>query len=160
MIRQLIEADIADITALYNHYVENGVETFETEKMTEGSMRARAMWISLDNPYYVCRQDGKLAGFAYAHVWKERAAYCNTYEVSIYLDPACRHQGIGTQLMKRVIADCMDSGCHALVACVTGINEASRCFFEKLGFKQVSHFKEVGYKMGMWLDVVDYELVL
>ena len=62
--------------------------------------------------------------------------------------------------MQRLIAECRGRGCHALIACITANNEASKSLHAKLGFVQVSHFKGVGLKFGQWLDVVDYELLL
>ena len=47
-----------------------------------------------------------------------------------------------------------------LVACITYGNESSIKFHERLGFEQVSHFKQVGMKFGRTLDVVDYQLIL
>ncbi|MCD8202705.1 MAG: N-acetyltransferase family protein [Prevotella sp.] len=160
MIREISQSDIPDITKIYNHYVLNGVESFETEALTDEQMLSRAMWIALDYPFYVMPKEGTIAGFCYVHQWKERAAYCNTYETTVYVSPEFQRQGIATQLMKKLIAECRSRGGKALVACITGSNVASIAFHEKLGFKKVSHFEKVGYKFGQWLDVVDYELLL
>ena len=63
-------------------------------------------------------------------------------------------------LMEKLIAQCREAGCHSLIACITAENEGSRRIHERLGFKQVSLFKEVGYKFDRWLDVTDYELII
>lgn len=47
-----------------------------------------------------------------------------------------------------------------MIACITGDNEPSINFHERLGFTKVSCFNQVGRKFGRWLDVVDYELLL
>ena len=39
-------------------------------------------------------------------------------------------------------------------------NEASVNLHEKFSFKQVAHFKQVGYKFNKWLDVGFWELIL
>lgn len=62
--------------------------------------------------------------------------------------------------MERLIDACRTKGCHALIACITGDNEPSITFHERLGFTKVSCFNQVGRKFGRWLDVVDYELLL
>ena len=62
--------------------------------------------------------------------------------------------------MRRLIEECRRRGCHALVACITAENADSRRLHERLGYKQVSLFEEVGRKFGRWLDVTDYELLL
>ena len=62
--------------------------------------------------------------------------------------------------MRRLIEECRRKGCRVLVACITGCNEPSIALHKKLGFVQVSHFHNVGYKFGRWLDVVDLEMQL
>jgi L-amino acid N-acyltransferase YncA len=49
---------------------------------------------------------------------------------------------------------------HAVVGGLTLPNEPSERLHEKLGFKQVAHFKEVGFKFNTWLDVGFWELIL
>lgn len=159
MIRKVKPSDMAPITALYNGYILNGVESFETEPLTVEQMAGRVGDIAARFPCLVAEEDGRLAGFCYAHPWKERAAYSHTFETTIYLGPAFKRRGLGTALMRRLIAECRAAGCKALIACITGENTASRAFHASLGFTPVSFFKSVGYKHGRWLDVVDMELL-
>lgn len=159
--RKVEERDVPQITALYNRYILNGVETFETEPLAEELMRRRVMDISSRFPYYVAVDgEGRVAGFCYAHPWKERAAYARTFETTIYLSPGIKRQGVGTMLMELLIADCRSLGAKALIACITGCNDASLAFHSSLGFSRASLFRSVGYKHGRWLDVVDMELLL
>lgn len=159
-IRQVELTDVPQITSLYNWYIVNGVESFETEPLGEDEMRRRVEGISGRFPYYVAVEEGRVAGYCYAHPWKERAAYSNTLETTIYLHPDFKGRGTGTALMARLVADCRRMGFKALIACITGENEASIAFHRKLGFEQASLFRSVGYKHGRWLDVVDMELLL
>lgn len=39
-------------------------------------------------------------------------------------------------------------------------NPASVALHEKLGFAKVAHFREVGFKLGRWVDVAYWELML
>ena len=158
--RKVDEQDVPQITELYNWYITNGVESFETEPLPVGEMRRRVMDISSRFPYYVAVEEGRVEGYCYAHQWKERAAYAHTFETTIYLRPSAKRQGIGTALMELLIADCRAMGCRALIACITGENTSSIAFHSRLGFERVSLFRSVGYKMGRWLDVVDMELLL
>jgi phosphinothricin acetyltransferase len=123
-------------------------------------MHERIKGIAEGFPYFVDMEDGEMAGYCYAHPWKERAAYQYTLETTVYISPKYQHRGIGSKLMKRLIAECRSQGFHSLIACITAGNKASNALHEKLGFRQVSEFKEVGMKFDRWLDVVDYELIL
>ena len=123
-------------------------------------MRSRIVDISAQFPYFVNEEEGKVTGYCYAHLWKERAAYGHTLETTVYLSADTRRQGIGTILMLRLIEECRREGYHTLIACLTDPNEASAALHLRLGFRKVSCFKEVGLKFGHWLNVADYELML
>lgn len=161
MIREVKpQEDAAAITAIYNEYILHSTISFETEPLTIEAMRDRIAHIAETYPYFVAEEEGVITGYCYAHPWKERAAYGHTLETTVYLSPEYQSRGTGRQLMSRLIDECRHRGYRALIACITGNNEASRTFHARLGFKQVSLFTEVGYKLGQWLDVVDYELLL
>ncbi len=160
MIRNVYPSDAQSITQIYNEYILHSTISFETKALTCEEMKQRITDIAPTYPYYVYEENGEIAGYCYAHPWKERAAYQNTLETTIYISPAHARKGIGRLLMRTLIAECRNRGFHALIACITADNEPSRLLHAKLGFKQVSLFKEVGMKFGKWLDVVDYELIL
>ena len=160
MIRQVLIGDAQDIADIYSYFVLHTTVSFETIAPDAEEMEQRIRTISASCPYFVAEENGQVVGYCYVHPWKERAAYCHTYETTIYLSPDVCHKGIGTQLMNRLIEECRARGFHSLIACITGENRASIRMHEKIGFHQVSDFKEVGRKFGRWLDVVDMELIL
>lgn len=159
-IRIVADADAEAITSIYNRYVTESVATFETEPLSVEDMRQRISDISSQYPYYVYEADGVIAGYCYAHQWKERAAYEKTLETTIYLAHGYHRLGIGRKLMDKLIAECGQRGYFAMIACITGSNTESVEFHRSLGFRQVSFFEKVGFKLGQILDVVDYELLL
>lgn len=160
MIRRVRLSDASDIVYIYNNYVLKTVVSFETEVLSIMEMKRRISVFSADYPYLVYEKDGRIAGYCYAHAWKSRAAYGRTLETTIYLAPEAKGQGIGRELMERLISECRLLGYVALIACITTTNTESINFHRCLGFKKVSHFEKVGYKFGHWLDVADYELLL
>lgn len=159
-IRPVTLADAEAITEIYNHYIKTTTITFETEPITSQEMASRIKDISAHFPYFVYEREGKILGYCYAHLWKERAAYSKTLETTIYIDKDAVHQGLGSLMVNHLIELCRKQGFHALIACITDGNEASVKMHEQLGFKPVSCYKEVGNKFGRWLDVVDLEYML
>ncbi len=159
MIRTVNTGDAAAIAAIYNVYVATTI-SFETEPVTVAEMERRIAAISSRHPYLVWDEGGKVEGYCYAHLWKERAAYSRTLETTIYVASDCRGHGIGAKLMRALIGECRKAGARALVACITEGNEASVELHRRLGFKQVSHFERVGSKLGKELGVTDMELLL
>ena len=160
MIREVRPDDAAQIAEIYNRYILETTISFETQPLSAEDMRIRIEEISSYFPYFVAENNGKLTGYCYAHPWKERAAYCKTLETTIYLASEAKGRGLGSRLMTQLIKECRNRGYHALIACITAENEESCQFHERLGFKKVSHFEQVGQKFGRWLDVADYELIL
>ena len=90
---------------------------------------------------------------------KKRAAYLHTWETTVYTARSHCRKSIDRRRMETLIDACRNRGCHALAACITGGNTASTALHRRLGFRQVSLFKEAGCKHGQRLDVVDCELL-
>ncbi|MBE6318287.1 MAG: N-acetyltransferase [Bacteroidales bacterium] len=160
MIRNVKASDASAIVEIYNEYILNTTISFEMEPLSVEQMRQRIEDISAHCPYLVWEEDDEIAGYCYAHPWKERAAYHNTLETTIYLSPRHFLKGIGTKLMKQLIEDCRQAGFKVLIACITANNEVSIEMHRRLGFKKVSHFEQVGEKLDQLLDVIDMQLIL
>ena len=160
MIREAKLDDAQSIIDIYNNYIENTTVSFETIPLSANQMQARIKDISAEYPFLVYEECGHVAGYAYVHRWKERAAYNNTLETTIYLDQNYKHHGIGKALMTRLIEECRQRGYRVLIACITEENTESLAFHKSIGFCQVSRFHNVGEKFGRLLDVVDMELQL
>lgn len=160
MIRNVRPQDACAISRIYNFYIANTTVTFEIDPVSEEEMRGRIRAISGRYPYLVDETDGEITGYCYAHAWKERAAYRQTVETTVYVAHGTQRKGIGNRLMQSLMDGCRQAGFHSLIACITEDNLASRNFHEKLGFRLASRFHEVGFKFGKQLGVVDYQLML
>ena len=161
-IRKYRPDDAGRITEIYNHYITHTTITFETEPLTVEEMSARLDSIAAEYPLLVAEDaDGCIAGYAYAHQWKQSRDYRPTAETTLYVDSRHQGHGTGTALLRRLIEECRcDASLHALIACITADNAISRRLHEREGFLPVSEFKAVGLKFGRRLDVVDYELIV
>ena len=59
-----------------------------------------------------------------------------------------------------LIAKARDLGYHSVVAVVGASQTASLGLHHKFGFQDAGYLKEVGFKFGQWVDVVDLQLRL
>jgi len=160
MIRKVIPEDASDIASIYNYYVSETSITFETEQVSIPEMMQRILDISGQFPYLIYEEAGRILGYAYASSWKKRNAYRHTVESTIYLDSAAHGRGVGSLLMEALLDELKRSSIHAVIACISLPNPSSIKLHEKLGFRQVSCFKEVGFKFNRWIDVGDWERLL
>jgi len=160
MIRKVTLNDAPAIADIYNYYLENTTITFDTELLTVKDMEKKIKDISDHYPFFIFEEESVIKGYCYVTLWKKKCAYNTTVESTVYIHKDYLGQGIGTLLMKTLLNELKEIGIHAIIACITVPNDESVRMHEKLGFRQVSSFKEVGYKFDKWLDVGDWELLL
>lgn len=160
MIRPVSVADAAAIAAIYNPYIEQTVISFEEMPVSLNDMEARIRAIGAEYPYLVWEENNEVLGYAYLNKWKERLAYRFAVEDSVYIKKGHERKGIGEALLTRLIDEARRRSLHAMVAVITIPNERSVGLHEKLGFRKIGQLDEIGFKLGNWLDVGYWELLL
>ena len=160
MIRKVKPEDAQEIVDIYNYYVKNTIVTFDNIPFTVEAFKTKIETISKSFPFIVFEEKNKILGYAYANKWREKPAYKNTVESTVYLHYEAQGKQIGTKLYAELLAQLKNENYHVIVGGLTLPNKASVKLHEKFGFKQVAHFKEVGYKFNKWLDVGFWQLNL
>ena len=154
-IRMATKEDAKAILAIYAPYVKETAITFEYEVPTLENFEARISQTLARYPYLVAENEqGVVIGFAYAGVYKERAAYDWSCEVTIYLAQGMESRGLGSRLYQALETELQKQNVIQLLACVTADNISSIKFHEKLGYKEVGTFSNLGYKFNKWYDVL------
>ena len=160
-IRDVKKEDAGDIARIYNPYILNSVITFEEIPVSVETIAGRIeVEIAAGYPYLVLEVEEKVVGYAYAGVWRTRAAYRQTVESTVYLEQGLIGKEYGSLLYKALIEELREKEFHVVLGGITLPNPASVALHEKMGFKKVAHFTEVGYKFNRWLDVGFWQLNL
>jgi L-amino acid N-acyltransferase YncA len=160
IIRLATEADLPAINAIYNHYVLTSTCTYQTEPETP---EARSTWFDDHqgvHPATVCDIAGTVVGWGSLSAFRGRCGYRFSVENSVYVHHDHHGQGIGKALVLDLIGRARALGHHTIVAGISADQAASRALHERVGFQQVAHFHEVGFKFDRWLDVVFLQLRL
>ena len=160
IIRVATTRDAEAICAIYNSYVTGSTITFEEVPVAVEEMQRRMAEVTTTLPWLVSESEGRVVGYAYATKWRVRSAYRFSVETTVYLDEAFCGRGIGRALYSNLIEKLRAAGIHRAIGGVALPNPASIALHEKLGFKKVAHFSEVGFKFGRWIDVAYWELAL
>ena len=152
--REAGEADLRAILDIYNDAVLHSTATFDVEPRTwEGQRR----WFQEHRPPYalfVATIGETVAGWGSLSRFRPRPGYRFTAEDSIYVHPDFRGLGIGTALLGLLVDAARRGRFHTVMALIDGDNAVSIRLHERVGFRQVGTFREVGFKFGRWLDVV------
>ena len=161
IVRPATRDDAASLARIYNYYVAETIVTFEEEAVTSGDFERRIQEVQAGKlPWLVAERGSDIVGYAYASNWKRRYGYRFSVEVTVYLDPACARQGIGTKLYAQLLPTLKAAGIRVAIGGIALPNAASVLLHEKFGFEKVAHFKEVGIKFGQWIDVGYWQLSL
>lgn len=161
MIRNVEIRDASALARIYNPYVQDSTITFEEQVVADEPMAERVREV-LDSglPWLVDEDDGIVRGFAYASRWKGRCAYRYSVETTVYLDRSAIGQGLGRRLYAELIERLRAKKLHVAIGGIALPNPASVALHERLGFRKVAHFAEVGFKFGRWVDVGYWERIL
>lgn len=161
MIRNVTHRDAEEISAIYNHYIENTTITFEENCLTALDLLERIERLSSQNyPWFVYELDGRVVGYAYAAPWRTRTAYRFTVESAVYVDHNQIGSGIGSQLYYKLFEELAKSGFKTVLGLIALPNDQSVRMHKKFGFLPVGQHREVGFKFGQWIDVGVWQLML
>lgn len=152
-IREAGEADLVRLQEIYNEAVRNTTATFDLE---EKDLDNRREWLAAHQGRYVilvAEVSRCVAGYASLSVYRERKAFDQTTEVSIYIHPDFRGQKIGTALMEAIMQEAVARGFANVVSLITGDNEISLALHRKFGFADCGRIREAGVKFGRKLDL-------
>ena len=166
-IREATTEDAARLLEIYAYYVERTAITFEYDVPTVEEFKKRIAGIKKCYPYLVIERDGVIEGYAYAGVFKDRAAYDRSCEMTIYLNRNCVHGGLGRKLYEALEEALRRQGMLNLYACI-GCPEKpdeyldfnSAQFHEHLGYRTVGTFHQCGYKFGRWYNMIWMEKMI
>jgi phosphinothricin acetyltransferase len=148
------ERDAAAVQAVYAPYCESTPISFELTPPSVEEMAQRMRQLEGRLPWLVCEHEGRLAGYVYASRHRERAAYQWSVDVTVYLAAAYHRQGIGRGLYTSLFSMLVLQGYYQAFAGITLPNPASVGLHQSVGFQRVGIYRNVGFKMGRWYDVV------
>ena len=166
-IRSAVPDDAVSLLGIYSYYVENTAVSFEYDVPTPQEFRDRIEKTLERYPFLICEEDGRVLGYAYAGVFKNRAAYDRSCEVSIYVDHERRRAGIGRMLYEALEEKLKEKGILNLYACIADpvtedeyLTKDSERFHERLGYTKVGQFHGCGTKFGRRYDMIWMEKII
>lgn len=150
-IRGLVEADWPAVRKIYVEGIESGNATFETKAPSWEEWDAAR----LSAGRIVAEDEGRVVGFAALTPTSSRPVYAGVAELMVYVSAEERGRGVGTELLRALIAESEGAGIWTLSAGIFPENEASIRAHERVGFRRVGHRERIGrFHDGRWRDYV------
>jgi len=159
-IRQARPEDAPAIQLIYAPIVAGTAISFEEVPPTIEEMRQRIVATLQTYPYLVAIRNGHLVGYAYASQHRARAAYRWAVDVTVYIAESERRCGVGRSLYAELLPILAKQGFNAAYAGIALPNTGSVGLHERLGFRHIGTFPQVGFKLGQWHDVGYWRLEL
>lgn len=159
--------DAERLVEIYDYYVRETAITFEYVTPSVAEFKGRMRKVMERYPYLVIEKDGIIQGYAYAGVFKDRAAYDWSCEVTIYLDHNACKCGLGRMLYEALETELRKARLLNLYACI-GVPEQedeyltwnSAEFHAHLGYKTVGEFHQCGCKFRRWYNMIWMEKMI
>ena len=167
VIRSVSLNDAEALLNIYAYYVKNTAITFEYDVPTLEEFKQRITNTLKKYPYLVVEKEGTILGYAYAGVFKNRAAYDWSAEVTIYLKYDAVKCGLGRMLYEALETEMKKRGFLNLYACIgypieedEYLTRNSAEFHAHLGYQTVGEFHKCGYKFGRWYNMIWMEKLI
>jgi len=159
-VRSVTVDDAAQIREIYRPYIEESPISFETEAPSEEEMKRRIQTMTLTHPWLVLERDEKVVAYAYAGIFKARAAYDWTVETTVYVHQDLHGQGLGQKIYLALFDELRKRRIVNAIAVIALPNDPSVLFHERLGFRHAGRLAGVGFKLGRWWDIGYWQLHL
>ena len=144
-IRHATLQDLPTIVAIYNSTIPGRMVTADLEPVTTEN---KLVWFDDHDPsrrplWVVENDTHKVIAWMSFSDFSERAAYNITAEISIYIDPAARGNGLGSTLLQYAIDQAPSLGIQKLLGKIFAHNEPSIKLFAKFGFEEWGNLPDV-----------------
>ncbi|MCR5763918.1 MAG: GNAT family N-acetyltransferase [Treponema sp.] len=154
-IRMATEKDAQSVHDIYGAYVPLDYVTFTVDNPDVESYRKKINATLEKYPFIVAESsDGKILGYANGSPLRPHDAYQWNVEWTIMLAPdAPRRKGIASALYKEFSRLLAEQGYRYIYGVLVDTNKASIALHESLGFTEVGHFENAGFKLGAWRGI-------
>ena len=159
-VRDARPADAAAIAVIYNQGIADRIATLETVERTP---EERVAWLAARGPRHpvlVAERDRVVAGWGSLNPFNPRKAYEYVADFSVYVERAWRGKGVGSALLRALIARAQQLGYHKMVLSAFPWNALGMALYQKHGFRTVGIYKEQGLLDGHWVDAIIMEKIL
>lgn len=150
-VREMSVDDWEEVSRIYQAGIETAIATFMTEAPDYETWHKR----HLVPCRLVATRDDRILAWAALSSYSVIPAYQGVAEVSVYVDPVAKGQGVGTMLLEAMSEEAKKHGFWSLQSRVIKANTASINLHVKCGYRKIGYHERIARnRFGEWLDTV------
>ncbi len=157
LIREATFDDLPALREIHNQGIIDRIATLDLEPHT---MEEKLRWFLRHGPRHpvlVAESNGVVIGWASLNTYNPRKAYQYVADLSVYIERQWRGKGIGRRLLETLLPLGQALEYHKIVLAAFPFNTAGMKLYERLGFRTVGIYREMGLVDGQWTDVIVME---
>ncbi len=153
-IRLAKRGDAPGLLSIYKPYVLHTSFTPESEVPSLRTFREKIREVTTAYPYLICLFNNQIAGYAYAHQYRQASGHQWSVETTIYCSPEFQGKGIAGALYRTLLEILKLQGFINVFAGIILPNDKSVTFHKRFNFTQVGVFGKGILKAGIWHNVL------
>ena len=143
----------SSILEIYQHGIDTGNATFETEVPTWEQLEEKF----LPHTRIAAVEGEKVIGWAAISPTSARECYKGVAEVTVYVHKDHQGKGVGKMLLKELIRQSEDNGIWSLLSVIHQENKASIHLHEQCGFRIIGYRERIARLHGIWRTTIMME---
>lgn len=152
-VRTATKDDIGAVLRIWNPIIRDTAITFSDLEKTPTDVAAMLEGRAHPGGEMLVAESDGIIGFAGASPFRRGPGYRFTLELSVHVAPDWRGRGVGTELVRRLMAQARAAGAHSIYAGISAENPDAMAFHGYLGFREIAVLPEAGHKFGRWIDL-------
>ena len=146
----MLPEDWPQVKWIYEQGIATGMATFEN------TAPAWEEWDKAHLPFgrLVAKRQKTILGWVALSPVTDRCVYKGVAEISVYVSPDHRGQGVGKALLNSLIKVSESNGIWTINAAIFPENQASIQLHQGLGFRIIGYREKIARKNGVWKDNV------
>jgi L-amino acid N-acyltransferase YncA len=150
-IEAMTQQHAAEVLAIYQAGIDEGQATFEERAPTWPVFDAARL---PEHRLVAVDETGLVLGWTAVSRVSDRCVYAGVVEHSVYVAPGARGRGVGSALLRALIAATEAAGIWTIQSGVFPENMASLALHQRCGFRAIGTRERLGRHHGVWRDVV------
>jgi L-amino acid N-acyltransferase YncA len=159
-VRPASKDDAASCIAIYRHYVENTVISWETDVPSVDEMASRIASAQKAHEWLVLERDAQVIAYAFGHAMHRVPSYRWSVETGIYVSVDHHRAGGGRTLYGELLRRLAERGYRRAFAGITQPNKPIDALLRSFGYQDAGLNRRVLWKHGGWHDVAWMQLDL